>query len=178
MVQKTEDQAGPAADTVEKDSPLLDLTDQSVKKLLKLGKQRGYVTHDELNAVLPSEEVTPDAIEDTMAMLNEMRISVVDQEETHEHRSGTETLRRLRASFASIGDTPLAKLTPLQLDECSVKIPAGGPDDDPEDLDDPAQRRRWSGTVPLHESFGTPVRSDACLADVEVPDYIGSWRRS
>ncbi len=66
----------------------------------------------------------------------------------------------------------------LQLDECSVKIRSGGPDDDPEDLDDPAQRRRWSGTVPLHESFGTPVRSDACLADVEVPDYIGSWRRS
>ena len=52
MAQKTEDQAGPAAETVEKDSPLLDLTDQSVKKLIKLGKQRGYVTHDELNAVL------------------------------------------------------------------------------------------------------------------------------
>ncbi len=84
MVQKTEDQAGPAADTVEKDSPLLDLSDQSVKKLLKLGKQRGYVTHDELNAVLPSEEVTPDQIEDTMAMLNEMGISVVEQEETDE----------------------------------------------------------------------------------------------
>ncbi len=90
MVQKTEDQAGPAADTVEKDSPLLDLTDQSVKKLLKLGKQRGYVTHDELNAVLPSEEVTPDAIEDTMAMLNEMGISVVEQEETDEATAADE----------------------------------------------------------------------------------------
>jgi RNA polymerase primary sigma factor len=84
MAQKTEDQAGPAAETVEKDSPLLDLTDQSVKRLLKLGKQRGYVTHNELNAVLPSEEVTPDQIEDTMAMLNEMGISVVEQEESDE----------------------------------------------------------------------------------------------
>jgi RNA polymerase primary sigma factor len=82
MAQKTEDQAGPATETLEKDSPLLDLTDQSVKKLLKLGKQRGYVTHDELNAVLPSEEVTPDQIEDTMAMLSEMGISVVEQEES------------------------------------------------------------------------------------------------
>ncbi|MDX2155595.1 MAG: RNA polymerase sigma factor RpoD [Hyphomicrobiaceae bacterium] len=84
MAQKTEDQAGAATDTVEKDSPLLDLTDQSVKRLLKLGKQRGYVTHDELNAVLPSEEVTPDQIEDTMAMLSEMGISVVEQEESDE----------------------------------------------------------------------------------------------
>ncbi|MGD9802761.1 MAG: RNA polymerase sigma factor RpoD [Hyphomicrobiaceae bacterium] len=84
MAQRTEEQAGHATDTVEKDSPLLDLTDQSVKRLLKLGKQRGYVTHDELNAVLPSEEVTPDQIEDTMATLSEMGISVVDQEESDE----------------------------------------------------------------------------------------------
>ncbi|MGE0701724.1 MAG: RNA polymerase sigma factor RpoD [Hyphomicrobiaceae bacterium] len=83
MAQKTEDQAG-STETVEKDSPLLDLTDQSVKRLLKLGKQRGYVTHDELNAVLPSEEVTPDQIEDTMATLSEMGISVVEQDEGEE----------------------------------------------------------------------------------------------
>ncbi len=84
MAQKSEDQASTATETIEKDSPLLDLTDQSVKKLLKLGKQRGYVTHDELNAVLPSEEVTPDQIEDTMATLSEMGISVVDQEDSDE----------------------------------------------------------------------------------------------
>ncbi len=84
MAQKTEDQAGTGADTVEKDSPLLDMTDQAVKRLLKLGKQRGFVTHDELNAVLPSEEVTPDQIEDTMATLSEMGISVVEQEEEGE----------------------------------------------------------------------------------------------
>ncbi|MGE0768651.1 MAG: RNA polymerase sigma factor RpoD [Hyphomicrobiaceae bacterium] len=82
MAQRSEEQAGHATETIEKDSPLLDLTDQSVKRLLKVGKQRGYVTHDELNAVLPSEEVTPDQIEDTMAMLSEMGISVVDQEES------------------------------------------------------------------------------------------------
>ncbi|MBS0242169.1 MAG: RNA polymerase sigma factor RpoD, partial [Proteobacteria bacterium] len=90
MAQKSEEQAGTATETVEKDSPLLDLTDQSVKKLLKLGKQRGYVTHDELNAVLPSEEVTPDQIEDTMATLSEMGISVVDQEDSDEAAAGEE----------------------------------------------------------------------------------------
>ncbi|MFV0297576.1 MAG: RNA polymerase sigma factor RpoD [Hyphomicrobiaceae bacterium] len=81
MAQKSEEMAGAGSDTAEKDSPLLDLTDQAVKRLLKQGKQRGYVTHEELNAVLPSEEVTPDQIEDTMATLNEMGISVVEQDE-------------------------------------------------------------------------------------------------
>ena len=90
MVQKTEEQAPTAAEAPEKDSPLLDLSDQSVKKLLKIGKTRGYVTHDELNAVLPSEEVTPDQIEDTMAMLNDMGITVVEQEEGEDGEAATD----------------------------------------------------------------------------------------
>ena len=71
------DEAAPAAETAEKDSPLLDLSDQSVKRLLKAGKQRGYVTYDELNSVLPSEEVSSEQIEDTMSMLSDMGINVV-----------------------------------------------------------------------------------------------------
>ena len=90
MAQKTEEQAPAAAETTEKDAPLLDLTDQSVKKLLKIGKTRGYVTHEELNAVLPSEEVTPDQIEDTMAMLNDMGITVVEQEESEDAAEGAD----------------------------------------------------------------------------------------
>ena len=46
------------------DSPLLDLSDAAVKKLIKVAKKRGYVTYEELNAVLPSEEVVADQIED------------------------------------------------------------------------------------------------------------------
>ncbi|OJU26242.1 MAG: RNA polymerase sigma factor RpoD [Alphaproteobacteria bacterium 64-6] len=84
MATKSEEKAAPAAETAEKDSPLLDLSDQSVKKLLKVGKQRGYVTYDELNSVLPSEEVSSEQIEDTMAMLSEMGINVVDSEESEE----------------------------------------------------------------------------------------------
>ena len=52
------------------DGPLLDLTDAAVKKFIKQAKARGYVTMDELNKVLPSEEVTSEAIEDTLAMLS------------------------------------------------------------------------------------------------------------
>ena len=81
---KTEEQAGAATETQERDSPLLDLSDQSVKKLLKTAKARGYVTYDQLNSVLPSEEVSSEQIEDTMAMLSDMGINVVETEESEE----------------------------------------------------------------------------------------------
>src|SRR5471030_2668788 len=63
------------------DGPLLDLTDAGVKKFIKQAKTRGYVTMDELNKVLPSEEVTSEQIEDTLAMLSEMGVNVVEAEE-------------------------------------------------------------------------------------------------
>jgi RNA polymerase primary sigma factor len=72
------------AETQEKeapDGPILDLSDAAVKKMIKAAKARGFVTHDELNKVLPSDECTADQIEDIMAQLNEMGINVVDNEE-------------------------------------------------------------------------------------------------
>jgi len=66
---------------VQSDGPLLDLTDAGVKKFIKQAKARGYVTMDELNKVMNSEEVTGDAIEDTLAMLSEMGVNVVQDEE-------------------------------------------------------------------------------------------------
>lgn len=66
------------------DGPLLDLSDDAVKKMIKAAKKRGYVTMDELNAVLPSEEVTSEQIEDTMAMLSDMGINVVEDEDIEE----------------------------------------------------------------------------------------------
>jgi RNA polymerase primary sigma factor len=63
------------------DGPLLDLTDAGVKKFIRQAKARGYVTMDELNKVLPSDEVTSEAIEDTLAMLSEMGVNVVEAEE-------------------------------------------------------------------------------------------------
>jgi RNA polymerase primary sigma factor len=66
------------------DGPLLDLSDDAVKKMIKVAKKRGFVTMDELNAVLPSEEVTSEQIEDTMAMLSDMGINVVEDDENAE----------------------------------------------------------------------------------------------
>jgi len=87
---KVEDQDKQAAESTERDSPLLDLSDQAVKKLLKTAKARGYVTYDELNSVLPSEEVSSEQIEDTMAMLSDMGINVVDTDEGEEGQEGGE----------------------------------------------------------------------------------------
>src|SRR5882757_2789042 len=66
------------------DGPLLDLSDDAVKKMIKAAKKRGYVTLDELNAVLPSEETDPDRIEDINAMLSDMGINVVEDDEVGE----------------------------------------------------------------------------------------------
>ncbi|TMJ77081.1 MAG: RNA polymerase sigma factor RpoD [Alphaproteobacteria bacterium] len=84
MTAKTDDQAATPSDTPEKDSPLLDLSDAAVKKFIKTAKARGFVTLDALNAVLPSEEVSPDQIEDTMSMLSDMGITVVESEDPEE----------------------------------------------------------------------------------------------
>ena len=87
---KTEDKDHAAAETPERDSPLLDLSDQAVKKLLKSAKAKGYVTLDQLNAVLPSEEVSSDQIEDIYAMLSDMGINVVETEEGEEKEDSEE----------------------------------------------------------------------------------------
>ncbi len=79
--EKTEVENGAVEVT---DGPLLDLTDAAVKRMIKLAKKRGFVTYAELNAVLPSEEVNSEQIEDILSMLNEMGINVVENEEQDE----------------------------------------------------------------------------------------------
>ncbi|MCW0180896.1 MAG: sigma-70 family RNA polymerase sigma factor, partial [Zavarzinia sp.] len=63
------------------DGPLLDTAGQAVKRMIARAKERGYVTYDEINAVLPQEQVSSEQIEDIMAMLSEMGVNVVDGEE-------------------------------------------------------------------------------------------------
>jgi RNA polymerase primary sigma factor len=75
-----------AADAPEKDSPdapspLLDLSDAAVKKMIKQAKKRGFVTFDQLNEVLPSDTTSPEQIEDIMSMLSDMGINVSEAED-------------------------------------------------------------------------------------------------
>ena len=73
-----------AAPEAEADANVLDTQSAAVKRLIAKGKERGYITFDELNAVLPAEQNSSEQIEDIMAMLNEMGIQVVESEESEE----------------------------------------------------------------------------------------------
>jgi len=75
-------------ETQSHDGPVLDMSDAAVKKLIKTAKTRGFVTYDELNEVLPSEEVSSEQIEDTMAMLSDMGINVIDSDDAEEVAEG------------------------------------------------------------------------------------------
>ncbi|MEM9495142.1 MAG: RNA polymerase sigma factor RpoD [Pseudomonadota bacterium] len=83
MAKKATAKKEPEA-AAEGDGPILDLTDADVKKFLKTAKARGFVTYDELNKVLPSEEVSSEQIEDLMAQLSQIGINVVEHEEEEE----------------------------------------------------------------------------------------------
>ena len=63
------------------EAPLLDSVQAAIRKMMARGKERGYVTYDDLNAALPADQVSSEQIEDTMAMLSEAGINVVENEE-------------------------------------------------------------------------------------------------
>ena len=66
------------------DAPVIESTGAAIKKLLARGKERGFVTYDELNAALPPEEVSSEQIEDTMTTLSELGVNVVESEDAEE----------------------------------------------------------------------------------------------
>jgi RNA polymerase primary sigma factor len=63
------------------ETPLLDLSDAAVKELIRNAKKRGYVTHDQINALTSSEEVKSEQIEDILANLSEMGVNVIETKE-------------------------------------------------------------------------------------------------
>jgi RNA polymerase primary sigma factor len=70
------------------ETPLLDLSDAAVKELIRSAKKRGYVTHDQITALLSSEEVKSEQIEDILAMFSEMGVNVVETEEAEPEDEG------------------------------------------------------------------------------------------
>ena len=70
------------------DGPLIDSTTAAVKRLLQRGRERGYVTYDELNTALPQERVSTEQIEDTMAVISEMGINIIEAEEAEDGADG------------------------------------------------------------------------------------------
>jgi RNA polymerase primary sigma factor len=86
---KTQAKTDAPASEEKEAGPLLDMSDAAVKKMIKAAKARGFVTHEELNKVLPSEEFSSEQIEDTMSMLSEMGINVVESEDEVEETEST-----------------------------------------------------------------------------------------
>ncbi len=130
-----------AADAPEKDSPdapspLLDLSDAAVKKMIKQAKKRGFVTFDQLNEVLPSDTTSPEQIEDIMSMLSDMGINVseaedADSEEENKEEAEDET------------DNELVEVTQKAVTEVKKSEPG-------ERTDDPVRMYlREMGTVEL-----------------------------
>ena len=124
------------------DGPLLDLTDQSVKNMIKTAKKRGYVTHDELNAVLPSEEFSSEQIEDVLAQLSEMGINVVDNE------------------------------TDVDDDGENAKANASGDDDDSDDDEDESDSRSVAAASGKAAVVGQNTGSSADRTDDPVRMYL------
>jgi RNA polymerase primary sigma factor len=120
--------------------PLLDLSDAAVKKLIRSAKKRGYVTHDQINSVLPSEEVNSEQIEDVLAMFSEMGVNVVETEETSEE--GEESREEADEEGESEGG---------DLVEVQQKVPAKSETKEPtERTDDPVRMYlREMGSVEL-----------------------------
>jgi len=83
------------------DGPLMDVMSAAVKRMVQKAKERGYVTYDELNQVLPPDQASSEQIEDTMAMLSEMGINVIENEEqddANSSASGGEEESNVRAA--------------------------------------------------------------------------------
>jgi RNA polymerase primary sigma factor len=75
------------------DGPLMDGTAAAIKKMIARGRERGYVTYDEINAILPTDKVSSEQIEDTLAMLSEAGVNVVESEEPEETDKPAQAVR-------------------------------------------------------------------------------------
>jgi RNA polymerase primary sigma factor len=121
------------------DSPLLDLADGAVKKLIRSAKKRGYVTNEQINSVLPSDEANSEQIEDLLSMFNEMGVNVVENEEAESKEDGAPE----EADEEPEGENELVPTQP--------KLPAKAETKEPTDrTDDPVRMYlREMGTVDL-----------------------------
>ena len=71
--------------------PMVDVSQEAVKKMIAEARERGYITYDQLNQVLPPDQVASEQIEDVMSMLSEMGINIIEDEEAEDEESKTST---------------------------------------------------------------------------------------
>jgi RNA polymerase primary sigma factor len=90
QTKATENTDDSSDDAVPEGGPVIDSLGATIKKMLAKGKERGYVTYDELNTALPPEQFSSEQIEDVMANLNEMGINVVENDDAEDNTSNND----------------------------------------------------------------------------------------
>ena len=95
--------------TDEQDADLsLDMSQAAVKKMIAEARERGYITYDQLNNVLPPDQVSSEQIEDVMSMLSEMGINIIEDEDVEEEEGKVTdlvTVNQTKDVAVSTGDT-------------------------------------------------------------------------
>src|SRR5215469_12515219 len=91
------------------EAPLLNTVEAAIKKMIARGKERGYVTYDELNAALPTEQVSSEQIEDTMTMLSELGINLVEAEESDDGANASEEGEAESSSGGNLDDEDIGR---------------------------------------------------------------------
>ncbi|MBM9593126.1 RNA polymerase sigma factor RpoD [Roseitranquillus sediminis] len=90
---------------------MLDMSQAAVKKMIAEAKERGYITYDQLNQVLPPEQVSSEQIEDVMSMLSEMGINVIEDDEAEDDdKSSTEVVETSKSTEVAVAQTDQEKL--------------------------------------------------------------------
>ncbi|MFC3097721.1 RNA polymerase sigma factor RpoD [Alteraurantiacibacter palmitatis] len=109
------------------DAPLIDLNEASIKKLISKARRRGYITYDELNDALPSDQMSPDQIEDIQTAISEMGVQIVESDEDAAEEEGEESAEDAAADDDSGEDDGEDKNVP----EKKRTVGAGERTDDP-----------------------------------------------
>ncbi|MEQ8355912.1 MAG: RNA polymerase sigma factor region1.1 domain-containing protein, partial [Kiloniellaceae bacterium] len=91
------------------DGPLMDSLSAAVKKMIAKAKERGYVTYDELNAVLPPDQMSSEQIEDTMSLLSEMGITVIENEEQEDSSNDEEAKEGEKTASGNLNDDDIGR---------------------------------------------------------------------
>ena len=90
----------------------LDVSQTAVKKMIAEARERGYITYEQLNNVLPPEQVSSEQIEDVMSMLSEMGINIIEEEEAEEEeqKGSTEVVETSNSREVAVAQTETEKL--------------------------------------------------------------------
>lgn len=107
------------ADQARGDSPVIDLNQASIKKLITKAKKRGYLTYDELNEALSQDQMASEQIEDVMSALSEMGVNIVENEDAGEEEAAEakSAPKAVDGSDKKIVEAPAKKTTGDRTDD-------------------------------------------------------------